>query len=232
MKKFPLPLHRKNGHLIVLDEAQLKWLQKYYPVMENYIIEKAMGIGKETLRRLRTEHNLIKSEEGKIAIRKRQHRRAAETNERNGCYERKRGHPCSEATMEGNRRRWQEEREGKRENILSRMKRDFPQKYKDLMERKSTSRKELIRKEKLRVVYGLGRKTNLPMVVMCPYTESQRHHRSNALKRGYLLDWDCSEGTIGRYVIYYDKQTLRSEKFERNCEKDGFKIIKDEDENI
>jgi hypothetical protein len=86
----------------------------------------------------------------------------------------------------------------------------------------------MISKEKRRIIYGLERKTKLKVVVLNPYTRSQLHHRCNALKRGYLLDMDCSEGQPGRYVIYYDDETQRSAKFEANCIKDGFTFKRDE----
>jgi hypothetical protein len=86
----------------------------------------------------------------------------------------------------------------------------------------------MISKEKRRIIYGLERKTKLKVVVLNPYTRSQLHHRCNALKRGYLLDMNCSEGQPGRYVIYFDDKTERSELFERNCIADGFTFMRDE----
>ena len=78
----------------------------------------------------------------------------------------------------------------------------------------------MIAKEKRRIIYGLERKTNLKTVVINPYTRSQIHHRFNALKRGYLLDMDCSEGQP-------DDETQRSARFEANCTKDGFTFKRD-----
>ncbi len=228
MKKFPLPLHRKNGHLIELDDAQLEWLKRYFPVIENKRVAKAMGISGDTLKRLCKDYGISKSEEGLAAIRRRQHARAAKTNHRNGCYDRKRGHAPSEATLEGVRKYWDDVRSGHRDSGISRVRREEPDKYAEWMENKRAERKELVRKEILRMKYGLGRKTNLKQVVMCPFKQSQRHHRYNALKRGYLLDVDCSEGTSGRYTIYWDDQTQRSEAFERNCIADGFKFVRDD----
>jgi len=60
-----------------------------------------------------------------------------------------------------------------------------------------------------------------------PYTKRQIDIRCRALKRGYLLDEDASEGSAGRYAIYYDGETKRSEKFERTCQLHGL-IIKKE----
>jgi hypothetical protein len=151
----------------------------------------------------------------------------AKTNEKNGCYDRKRGRPVSEATRGGNRRRWEEERLGLRENVMLKMRRENPEKYAEIMKKRSQERKESIRKEKMRIIYGLERKTRLKIIVMKKYTRSQIAHRHDALRRGYLLDEDCSEGQPGRYVIYYDDETNRSERFEKNCIADGFRFERD-----
>lgn len=230
MTKFPLPLHYggNNRQKIILDDAQLAWLRRYYPVTENGRIAIAMGICLETLRRIKESYGLKKSAKGKAAILKRRVSRAAKTNERNGCYDRKRGRPVSDATREGVRRRWAKVYAGECLSPLALLKARDPEGYAAMVERRGRERKECIRKEKLRMVYGLGRKTNISVVVLKAYTQSQRHRRYSALKRGYLLDVDCSEGTAGRYVIYYDDETQRSEVFERNCIADGFVFGRDE----
>jgi hypothetical protein len=110
---------------------------------------------------------------------------------------------------------------------MTMLRKHHPKKYQAAMEKKRQERKESIRKEKRRIIYGLERKTNLKMIVMKKYTQSQTHHRHSALQRGYLLDVDCSEGQPGRYVIYYDDETNRSEKFEKNCIADGFRFERD-----
>lgn len=227
MKKFPSPIGimKGYGHKMFLNDEQKEWLKKAYPVNENKRIAKAMGIGISRLRDFARELGLEKSEEGKKIILRRSRIAAAKTNEKNGCYDRKRGHPVSEATMAGCRRRWEEERMGLRENPQKRIKREEPEKYRVWVEKRSHERKESIRKEKMRMMYGLERKTKLKPVVLVPYSKSQIHHRSNALKRGYVLDVECSEGSESRYVIYYDEDTKRNARFENNCIADGFKIM-------
>lgn len=74
------------------------------------------------------------------------------------------------------------------------------------------------------MVYGLERRTRLKARAHT-YTASQRNHRYNALKRGYFVMEDCSEGGGERYNIYYDEDTVRNEKFELNCINDGFRIV-------
>ena len=230
MKPFPLPLRHGGGNHkeIMLGEEQVEWLRRYYPATENYRIAKVMGVSVESVRKFARLYGLAKSVEGMAGIRRRQQAKAARTNHRNGCYDRKRGHPVSEATMDGLRRRWKEVREGLRQSPLTIVKERSPERFAESMARRGRQRSEMIRKEKMRMLYGLERKTRLKPVVLSPYTQSQTHHRSSALKRGYLLDYDCSEGTPGRYVIYYDDETRRSEAFERNCIADGFVFKPDE----
>ena len=219
---------RGKVHRRVLNDEQREWLCQWFPTIENKRLAKAMGISLYKLHEFARELGLTKSEAGLRAIKRRQTKAMLKTNNANGCYDRKRGHPPSEATLEGSRRRWREEREGLRENGYLRMKRDNPKRYAAIKEKRSRERKEMIRKEQRRVIYGMERKTNLKMIVMKKYTRSQTHHRHSALKRGYLLDMDCSEGQPGRYVIYYDDETQRSAKFEANCIKDGFTFKRDE----
>ena len=231
MKRFPGTVERggKNHREVILNEEQEAWLMKWYPVTENKRLAKAIGVSIEAMRNYAYRLGVKgKSKVGMAAICKRQGKAAAKTNERNGCYDRKRGHAPSEATMEGNRRRWEEYRQGLRESPYETIKRTDPKRYQAVMEKRSQNRREMINKEKRRIIYGLERKTSLKVVVMTPYTCSQTHHRCNALKRGYLLDMDCSEGQPGRYVIYYDDETQRSAKFEANCIADGFTFKRDE----
>lgn len=230
MKAFPGTIERggRNYRKILLNDEQRAWLADVYPATENERIAKAMGISKETVRVQARKIGLEKSEAGMKAIRKRQQRQAAKTNEANGCYDRKRGHPPSQATLNGTRQRWREINAGLREHPMVTFRKRHPKKYKEVMERKRQDRINLIQKEKRRIIYGLERKTTLSVVVMKPYTRRQLRRRYDALKRGYLLDEDCREGQPGRYVIYYDDETFRSERFERNCIADGFTFQKDE----
>ena len=230
MTAFPgeVEMTKGQGHRRVLNDEQREWLCRWFPTIENKRLAKAMGISLYKLHEFAREFGLTKSEAGWKAIKRRQTKAMVKTNNANGCYDRKRGHPPSEATLEGSRRRWREEREGLRENGYMRMKRDNPKRYAAIKEERSRERKEMIRKETQRVIYGLERKTNLKMIVMKKYTRSQIAHRHDALRRGYLLDMDCSEGQPGRYVIYYDDETQRSERFEANCIKDGFTFKRDE----
>jgi hypothetical protein len=230
MKAFPGTVETTKGRFQrkVLNNEQLEWLRRWFPMTENVRLAKAMGIGLGKLSDFVKEYSLKKSEAGLKAIKRRQAKAMAKTNHKNGCYDRKRGHPPSDATLEGTRKRWEEFHAGLRDSPFGALKKRDPERYKSVMAMRSKNRRELIYKEKRRIIYGLERKTNLTNLVMKPYTRSQICHRSNALLHGYLLDEDCSEGQPGRYVIYYDDETNRSERFERNCIKDGFTFKRDE----
>lgn len=229
MKAFPGTIESKGRFKRKeLNDEQLEWLRRWFPVTENVRLAKAMGIGLGKLSDFARIFNLKKSEAGMKAIKQRQTKAMTKANHKNGCYDRKRGHPPSDATLEGTRKRWEEFHAGLRDSPFGTLKKRDPERYKSVMEMRSKNRHELVYKEKRRMIYGLERKTNITNLVMKPYTRSQIGHRRNALLRGYLLDEDCSEGQPGRYVIYYDDKTNRSAMFEKNCIKDGFRFERDE----
>jgi hypothetical protein len=215
---------RQSIMCFVLDNVQLAWFTKWFPEVENSIICKMMGITMSTMHRLAREFNLTKSEKGLRAIKKRQARHIKRLCEKNGYYDSLRGRQVSDACKEGIRRRWQQVREGKIPHHYKLME---PRKYRQLCQKMSDSRRELIRKERMREIYGLKRETKIRLPLN-KFTRRQVCHRSNAMKRGYFYMADCSPESGERYNIYYDQDTQRSEKFEQNLLKDGFKILNGE----
>lgn len=209
---------------IVLTDDQKAWLYKWFPEVENPILLAVSGLSHSALHRFAREFGLTKSEKGIRGIRKRQAAQIKKVCEKNGWYDSLRGKLPSEACQQGKVRMWKEIREGIREHPAKILKRLNPRKYKRWLMNKSISRKETIRKEKTRILYGLPRKTNLKNIVMCRFTRSQLNHRYSALRRGYIIMEDSSEQGGDRYKIYYDEDTQRSKLFERNLIEDGFTI--------
>jgi hypothetical protein len=209
----------------VLTDEQRAWLCKWFPEEENSRLMKASGMSHSTLHRFAREFGLTKSQKGIKRIKKRQAAHIKRLCEKNGYYDSIRGKQQSEACRKSVAQMWQDIREGKREHPARIMKRTNPSKYRKWMERRSEARKETIRKETRRVLYGLERKTRLKIIVMCPYTRRQVSHRYNALKRGYIVMEDCSEQGGERYNIYYDNETERAPIFENNLLKDGFRLL-------
>ena len=193
----------------VLTDEQQEWLRRWFPEVDNNLLIKESGMSHSTLHRFAREYGLKKS------IKKQQAAHIKKLCEKNGYYDSLRGHPVSEACRRGTSQMWQDIRDGKREHPIAVMKRENPRKYHKWMLRKSRERKETIRKERLRMKYGIPRKTRLKMVVLNPYTRRQTGHRYNALKRGYYVMEDCSEQGGERWNIYY----------ERNLKADGFRVI-------
>ena len=208
----------------VLTDEQRAWFCKWFPEEENSRLMKASGMNHSTLHRFARELGLTKSPKGIKRIRKRKAAHIKRVCERNGYYDSMRGRQPSEACLKATAKMWQDIREGKREHPAIIMKRENPRKYRKWMENRSKERKETIRKEMRRVLYGMERKTRLKCIVMCKYTRRQVSHRHNALKRGYIIMDDCSEQGGERYNIYYDNETKRSPIFERNLLKDGFHL--------
>lgn len=215
---------RNNSMAYVLTDEQREWFCKWFPEEENSRLMKASGMRHSTLHRFAREFGLTKSEKGMRRIRKRQAAHIKRVCEKNGYYDSLRGKQPSEASRKATAQMWQDIREGKREHPARIMRRENPRKYRKWMQRKSQERKETIRNEQRRMLYGMERKTRLKCIVMCKYTRSQTSHRYNALKRGYIVMEDCSEQGGERYNIYYDNETERTPIFEKNLLKDGFHI--------
>lgn len=96
---------------------------------------------------------------------------------------------------------------------------------KAIRQRECEEHKRINRHHKLLLMSGqkITRCTNLRQQ---PYTRRQIDIRRSALDRGYLLDEDISEGSPGRYAIYYDDETPRSARFEETCKRHGLRVEK------
>ena len=210
---------------IVLTDEQQAWLCRWFPEVENGVLMQASGLTHSSLHRFARELHLTKSEKGLKGIKRRQAAHIKRLCERNGYYDSLRGRQPSAAAVEATKKRWQEVREGKREHPIKAIKRKNPRRYKKMMQKRSEERKETFRKERRRELYGLERKTKLHLP-MTKYTKRQVSHRYNALKRGYYVMLDCSEGSGERYNIYYNEDTKRSQYFERNLINDGFNVVR------
>ena len=210
-------------NVIVLTKEQKKWFRRWFPEVENRRLMKAIGVTHSTLHRLARQMRLTKSEKGLKGIQKRNGARIKRALEKNGYYDSLRGKPMNDACIEGLKKYIEDVNNKRRLHPLKVMKEKNPRKYKSLMRKRSTERAELIRKEKFRQDFGLPRQTRL-RIILTPYRRSQVCRRYNALQRGYIVMDDTSEQGGERYNIYYDEDTVRSDKFENNLCKDGFSV--------
>ena len=138
----------------VLTDEQRSWLCRWFPEVENSRLIEASGMSHSTLHRFARELGLTKSPKGWKRIKKRQAAHIKRLCEQNGYYDSMRGRPVSEACRRATAQMWQDIRDGKREHPARILKRTNPRKYRKWMERKSEARKETIRKETRRVLYG------------------------------------------------------------------------------
>ena len=95
--------------------------------------------------------------------------------------------------------------------------------FKAIMQRKGERLRNLRQKERRRILFGLPQQTRMH-VVLEAYNHAQHSCRCRAIEKGYVLSSECGEGSLGRWLIYYDDETPRDDVFERNCNKNGFRI--------
>lgn len=95
---------------------------------------------------------------------------------------------------------------------------------KAIMARQAQCHKRLNRQARLSMLGG-GKPDECSNIRLKAYTPKQIAIRWRArAMHGYLLDEDSSEGSPGRYTIYYDDETRRSHLFEENSRKLGFRF--------
>lgn len=215
-QKYTVPTRKgKNGATEFYFTPELEAeFRRLYPITLNPVLMDWFGISFSTMQRFKREMGLEKNR--KIILKK----HAAQVKKickKNGYYDSLKGKAPSPQCHEAYQRK---RAEGF--SSIRALKENNPRGYHAYLKRKSKARAEVWRKEHRRVAMGLSQKTGL----LCPqfaYTKRQVCHRSNALRRGYILG-DKRENMGERYTIFYDRNTERMPVFERNLEADGFTI--------
>ena len=183
-----------------------------FPKNSNRRMMTWFGISFSTLQRFRRELGLQKDMR---AIRKQLAKDIKKTCEKNGYYDSLRGHAPSEACQEATRKMWAEGF-----HPMKQLKAKKPRRYRMVLRKRSEKRKELWRKERLRLKYGLERKTRLHIPL------NNIPHRAAAHK--YLMIRQCNyfADPLGDpYVVCYDSQTQRSARREATAAKHGLKVV-------
>lgn len=219
MKPYPGQTEKRNG-TFVLTQEQKEWFCRWFPETENSRIAKAMGISTTAMHRIKRELGLTKSDKGMKDIKRRQAAQIKKVCQENGYYDSLKGRQPSEKCKAAYREYLRSERYKHPSLIL---KEKNPRLYRKKMDERSRIRKEMIRKERWRSSIGLEQTTrmNLPLF---NYTRKEVNRRFLAKRRGYILG-DYSERYGERFTLYFDKDTNRTELFEKNCIADGFKIM-------
>ena len=185
---------------------------RLYPTTMNRDMMRLFGISFSTLQRFKRELGLQKKMK---TIRHKQAQLAKRICEENGYYESMRGKAPCEAAMEATRQLrasgWhpmQVVRKNKR-------------RYQRLMQKRSEKRKELMRKERIRVDWGMGQNTNLH-IPYDPYGKRRTSFKSTCKRVGYIPG--NAHKPSERWIIYYTNETQRGELREKHGIALGFKF--------
>jgi len=208
MEPFPKPIKIVKRAYVFSDE-QIEWLRRNFPLYGNPPIAEEMGICITVLKRLAQKYGLTKSAEGWKVI------------------NRTRGDSISKALRAANIRPGEECLNALRRKMASGwnpMQSLTPDEKKEIIQKRSETRKRNIRSERRRILFGFEPKGRIHLPQR-NYTKNQYQCRSRAKKRGYILPADIREGSGNRFVIYYNEQTERSQSFENRLNKHGFRLV-------
>ena len=213
----PMRPNAKSGMMEYYIEGELKErFCKLFPKNSNRRMMTWFGIGFSTLQRFKREFGLEKDMKSIIRQQAKDTKRICE---KNGYYASIRGKAPSEACLEATRKL-----RAAGFHPIKQLKATNPRKYKRLMQKKSEQRKELWRKERMRMVYGLERRTKLRLPL------NSLTHAASACK--YMMIRECNyfaDPDGDSHIICYDSKTRRSEKREATAIRHGFTIVEGED---
>jgi hypothetical protein len=185
---------------------------RLYPTSMNRDMMRLFGISFSTMQRFKRELGLQKKMK---TIRHKQAQWAKRICEENGYYDSMRGKAPCEAAMEATRQLrasgWhpmQVVRKNKR-------------RYQRLMQKRSEKRKELMRKERIRVDWGMSQNTNLH-IPYDPYGKRRTSFKSTCKRVGYIPG--NAHKPSERWIIYYTNETQRGELREKHGVALGFKF--------
>lgn len=213
----PMRPRANGGSMEYCLEGELKErFCKLFPKHTNRRLMQWFGIPFSTLQRFKREFGLEKDMK---AICKEHARDVKKICQKNGYYDSLRGHAPSEACLEATRRM---RAEGF--HPMKQLRKNNPRKYRKTLERRSEQRKKLYRKEYLRMMYGLERKTKLNIKVNPLPRKAIAHKYAMIHSCNYFADQDNPDW------ICYDSETNRSAKREATAVRHGLKVIQaDED---
>ena len=199
-----------------LTERQKAWIIKHYAHTKNPDIMAKFGIGESTLHTLARKHGLRKTRQQQKKTQWNATCHAHTACKRYGVYERtaermkarmqdmyERGERIPGSFMPGESNR---DRLGKR-------------RFKKCIEKATATMREIRRKERVRLHWGLPQQTRL-RISYNGYTDTQKKrasHRHLFRKHGYYVDY-------GDNTVYYDNETDRRPKMEANAHKWGLTV--------
>ena len=212
--KYPVPTRLVRGieAYYLTPELEAHFV-RLYPVTMNRDMMRIFGISFSTMQRFKRQLGLQKKMK---TIRHKQAQVAKKICEENGWYDSLRGKAPSDACLQAAK----ELRESGFHPMKALRKKN-KRRYDRICEQRSERRKELMRRERLRVDWGIGQNTNLH-IPYDPYGRKRCTFKNCCKQVGYIPGkaHDPSE----RWVIYYNEQTKRGELREKHGIALGFKF--------
>ena len=214
----PRPEYRKRYKM---SAEQLAWLTKWYARRPLADLSASTGVSAPCLRRIIREQGLQRTPTQAAKVRSLVGRRTAKTSRKRGLYDNRQP---SAACFAGRARYYADVRAGKRESGWARICREEPQRAEVLRRQRRETMTEVWRRAKRNHLYGIRDNYKLHAVAV-PYTKWQSNLRYEAANAGYWWAEDLSDEGGYRYNIYWDNDTERNERLERNLLHNGFTVL-------
>ena len=218
--KYTIPMkpHPKTGNPHYVLEGTLKeTFVRLYPKTTNPEMMKLFGISHTTVARFARRLGLEKNMK---VIRRKQIKAAKKTCEANGYYASLRGKAPSQACLDAYKRKCKEENY----HPLKSLKSTNPRRYKKLLKQRSEKRNDLVRRERLRMEYGMPRLTHMKLREQPISRRAYQQKYLMIKEHNYFADPDDI------LCVCYDSQTTRSLRMEATARRHGLTVVEgDED---
>lgn len=209
-----------RGSYHELTEREEQWIVRHYQNTRNGDIMEKYGIGESQLIKVRRKYGLKKTDHFM-----RRMRREAVENAQTAFRE----YGESERAAERAREQWAErKRKGDYGNVgfkkgESNKDRMSPRRYRQMVEKAHQKRNETIRRDRVRIHFGLEPKTKLVKNWDANRDWRKSHYRYKFREFGYDVE-------PGSNDIYYFADTVRHPIMERNAQRHGIRILPAEEE--
>lgn len=202
--KWPLQKEKKpNGKWhFVLEGENKRRFRELYPLHANKTLEDMFGVDAQTVAKLGAGLGLTKD---KLAVKRETLAKKRETYRQRGI----------EFPSKEYRERLRQQMKGEKNHLL-RIKRNDPERFAEIVAKRTASLSKRYRTEKLRREYGLPQATSLRLSKLSPKARITRY---DLLRHNYFADPDDIT------VLCYDSQTTRIAATEATAERRGLKIV-------
>lgn len=191
-----------KGKKYILSEKDEKWLVAHFKNTANAEVAKRLGISETAVHRIARRLGLKKTPQYMRKAQQHAADRAKLSHLINGTYP-----PKGVPVPGGEKYRFQKG--------VSSLDRLGERRERERVQKAAASRRETMRQERARVVFGLQQQTRLRVKRQPERARAQRYYLN---KRGYHVD-------RGSYIAYYDENTRRSRRYEERTRENSKRYI-------